>query len=163
MEVQYAPVLPFLSVPDRKKALFAQFKLPGGVVRDASTAGPRKTLGARRKRKMPSPTGGAFAPPKILDASALAALAALEEEGAAEEAPPPPPAAAAPADIAFEPLVLFQAPEGTEGGRTVSVDPILCKFLREHQREGVQFMFDCVHGLKGFDGKGCILAGEPRD
>jgi hypothetical protein len=44
----------------------------------------------------------------------------------------------------------------------VVVDPVVGKFLREHQREGVQFMFDCIHGLKPFDGHGCILAGARR-
>jgi hypothetical protein len=42
----------------------------------------------------------------------------------------------------------------------VVVDPKLTRFLRAHQREGVQFMFDCVTGLKGFAGKGCILADD---
>lgn len=41
----------------------------------------------------------------------------------------------------------------------VSVDPTLCRFLRSHQREGVQFMFDCVTGQRDF-GKGCILADD---
>lgn len=45
------------------------------------------------------------------------------------------------ADV-FEPLVLWEAgPE--EGDHRVSVDPRLCKWLRPHQREGVQFMFEC--------------------
>ena len=42
----------------------------------------------------------------------------------------------------------------------VVVDPKLTKFLRAHQREGVQFVFDCVTGLKGFNGRGCILADD---
>ena len=40
------------------------------------------------------------------------------------------------------------------------VDPILTKFLRAHQREGVQFVFDCLMGIKGFEGSGCILADD---
>ncbi|KAL8449915.1 hypothetical protein Emed_002878 [Eimeria media] len=38
----------------------------------------------------------------------------------------------------------------------------LCCFrwLREHQRQGVQFVFDCIMGLKEFDGYGCILADD---
>jgi SNF2 family DNA or RNA helicase len=43
---------------------------------------------------------------------------------------------------------------------TVVVEPFLCKFLREHQRQGVQFMFECVLGLRDFDGNGCILADD---
>ncbi|KAL2038658.1 hypothetical protein N7G274_008706 [Stereocaulon virgatum] len=42
----------------------------------------------------------------------------------------------------------------------VVVDPILTKHLREHQREGVKFMYECVMGLRGFDGQGAILADE---
>ena len=34
------------------------------------------------------------------------------------------------------------------------------QFLRPHQREGVQFMFECVCGLRKFGGQGCILADD---
>jgi hypothetical protein len=37
---------------------------------------------------------------------------------------------------------------------------MLCKHLREHQREGVQFMFGCVMGFRDFQGSGCILADD---
>lgn len=43
---------------------------------------------------------------------------------------------------AFEPLVLWQAGSDEDDHR-ISVDPRLCKWLRPHQREGVQFMFEC--------------------
>ncbi len=36
----------------------------------------------------------------------------------------------------------------------------MAKWLRPHQREGVQFMYECVMGLKGFPGAGCILADD---
>lgn len=42
----------------------------------------------------------------------------------------------------------------------VFVPPVLGKWLRPHQREGVQFMYECVMGLKPFDGNGCILADD---
>lgn len=42
----------------------------------------------------------------------------------------------------FEPLVLWEAGPGEDDNR-ISVDPRLCKWLRPHQREGVQFMFEC--------------------
>ena len=42
----------------------------------------------------------------------------------------------------------------------VFVPPVLAKWLRPHQREGVQFMYECVMGLKQFEGNGCILADD---
>ncbi|KAI4228223.1 MAG: hypothetical protein L6R36_001802 [Xanthoria steineri] len=42
----------------------------------------------------------------------------------------------------------------------VVVDPILSKKLREHQREGVKFLYECVMGLREFNGQGAILADE---
>lgn len=43
---------------------------------------------------------------------------------------------------------------------SVQVPAVLARKLRPHQREGVQFMYECVMGLKdnGFTGRGCILA-----
>jgi DNA repair and recombination protein RAD54B len=48
----------------------------------------------------------------------------------------------------------------------VVVDPIISKFLRPHQREGVSFLYDCMMGYKGiessngagYEGNGAILA-----
>lgn len=42
----------------------------------------------------------------------------------------------------------------------VVVDPILSKNLREHQREGVKFMYECVMGMRPYNGDGAILADE---
>lgn len=42
----------------------------------------------------------------------------------------------------------------------VVIDPLLCKHLREHQKEGVKFMYECVMGLRPFSGEGAILADE---
>ena len=42
----------------------------------------------------------------------------------------------------------------------VVVDPLLARHLREHQREGVKFMYECVMGIRDFDGQGAILADE---
>uniref|UniRef100_A0A0R3WDK1 Helicase ATP-binding domain-containing protein n=1 Tax=Taenia asiatica TaxID=60517 RepID=A0A0R3WDK1_TAEAS len=72
----------------------------------------------------------------------------------------------------FEPnaLVLYEPPElnAHESLRSdsdkrlvhVVVDPILSKFLRPHQREGVKFMYDCVTGVQIADNYGCIMADE---
>ena len=43
---------------------------------------------------------------------------------------------------------------------SVVIDPILARKLRPHQVEGVKFMYECVMGMRGHDGKGCILADE---
>lgn len=63
-----------------------------------------------------------------------------------------------------EPLVLWQ-PEESENGAAnlvpIVVDPLLVRFLRPHQREGVQFMFECVSGLcSAANIFGCILADD---
>ena len=42
----------------------------------------------------------------------------------------------------------------------VVVDPLLCKHLRDHQRKGVSFLYECVMGMRGFDGEGAVLADE---
>jgi DNA repair and recombination protein RAD54 and RAD54-like protein len=39
------------------------------------------------------------------------------------------------------------------------VPDLACK-LRPHQREGVQFLFECTMKLRGFEGEGCILADD---
>jgi len=42
----------------------------------------------------------------------------------------------------------------------VVLDPFLGQHLREHQREGVKFMYECVMGMRDFNGQGAILADE---
>jgi DNA repair and recombination protein RAD54B len=42
----------------------------------------------------------------------------------------------------------------------VVVDPILSRHLREHQREGVKFLYECVMGMRLNSGQGAILADE---
>ncbi|KAL8429514.1 hypothetical protein Efla_007154 [Eimeria flavescens] len=59
---------------------------------------------------------------------------------------------------AGQPLILYEPRK--EGEHKVEVDPMLTRWLREHQRQGVQFVFDCLMGLKDFDGYGCILADD---
>ncbi|KAG6482364.1 hypothetical protein ZIOFF_058995 [Zingiber officinale] len=63
----------------------------------------------------------------------------------------------------IEPLILWQA-DGTDKTNDlpqIEVDALLVRYLRPHQREGVQFMFECVSGLSGSDGvSGCILADD---
>ncbi|XP_033628194.1 DNA repair and recombination protein RAD54B-like isoform X1 [Asterias rubens] len=42
----------------------------------------------------------------------------------------------------------------------VVLDPYLTSKLRPHQREGVIFLYECVMGMKGFQGNGAILADD---
>jgi DNA repair and recombination protein RAD54B len=42
----------------------------------------------------------------------------------------------------------------------VVVDPFLAQHLRPHQREGVKFLYECVMGLREFNGQGAVLADE---
>lgn len=42
----------------------------------------------------------------------------------------------------------------------VVVDPLLTKSLRQHQREGVKFLYECVMGMRSFNGQGAILADD---
>lgn len=66
-------------------------------------------------------------------------------------------------------VILFTPPEYTDEFRKsnkdevlvhVVVDPVLGRVLRPHQREGVQFMYDCLTGVKIPDYFGCILADD---
>ncbi|UKJ88204.1 recombinational repair protein [Theileria orientalis] len=58
------------------------------------------------------------------------------------------------------PLVLYTSAPEDPVQVTIKVDSILSRFLRDHQRQGVQFIFDCLMGLKDFEGRGCILADD---
>jgi DNA repair and recombination protein RAD54B len=42
----------------------------------------------------------------------------------------------------------------------VVLDPLLARHLRPHQKEGVKFLYECVMGIKEFNGQGAILADE---
>ncbi|KAH8739644.1 DNA repair protein RAD54-like [Cryptosporidium ryanae] len=64
-------------------------------------------------------------------------------------------------NISVNPLVLWNSQD--ESGnviRKIEVDPMLTKWLREHQRQGVMFIFECLMGLRDFNGNGCILADD---
>ena len=63
---------------------------------------------------------------------------------------------------AHERLVLWEPceEERRAGCSTIEVPALLCQFLRPHQREGVQFVFECVQGLKDYAGCGAILADD---
>mmetsp|Transcript_7727 Transcript_7727/g.12495 ORF Transcript_7727/g.12495 Transcript_7727/m.12495 type:complete len:909 (-) Transcript_7727:77-2803(-) len=56
----------------------------------------------------------------------------------------------------LNPVVVYE----TNEGHSVTIEPVLGKFLREHQREGIQFLFECIAGLRPYGGQGCILADD---
>ncbi|OKL56071.1 hypothetical protein UA08_08589 [Talaromyces atroroseus] len=59
--------------------------------------------------------------------------------------------------------LVMKRPKSVPKGQSivdVVVDPFLTKHLREHQREGVKFLYECVMGLRDFNGEGAILADE---
>lgn len=59
-----------------------------------------------------------------------------------------------------EVTVMKPAPLQRYSSHNVFVPPVLAKWLRPHQREGVKFMYDCVMGMKDYDGNGCLLADD---
>ncbi|XP_059139437.1 DNA repair and recombination protein RAD54B-like [Physella acuta] len=42
----------------------------------------------------------------------------------------------------------------------VVVDPYLSSYLRQHQREGVLFLYECIMGMRNYEGLGAILADD---
>lgn len=59
--------------------------------------------------------------------------------------------------------LVFKRPKRAPPGKQivdVVLDPILTKHLRDHQRAGVQFLYECVMDLRDFGGQGCILADD---
>jgi hypothetical protein len=59
-----------------------------------------------------------------------------------------------------EVTILQPALSNAYAKHNVLVPDVLCKWLRPHQREGVQFMYECVMSLRDYRGCGCILAGK---
>ncbi|KAL3447069.1 SNF2 family N-terminal domain-containing protein [Aspergillus insuetus] len=59
-------------------------------------------------------------------------------------------------------LILTRPDSVPKGRRIVDVvvDPLLGKHLRPHQREGVKFLYECVMGMRSFNGEGAILADD---
>ena len=168
----------FLTIPDAMKK---QFTIPSGIRISRANAELRKvkTLGGSRKWR-------ALQPGELLG---MRPLSKVSQEGrdydeddddlcglptGGAEGPP------------FERLILWTDPSwieqekdndkhddsdsaGDEGERKESVESQphrievvhdLARKLRPHQREGVQFLFECTMGLRGFNGEGCILADD---
>ena len=70
----------------------------------------------------------------------------------------------------FQPLIIWEQGQlsdeerakypDREWSENIEVPPCIARFLRPHQREGVQFMAECVLGLRRFRGAGAILADD---
>ncbi|PFH38568.1 SWI2/SNF2-containing protein RAD54 [Besnoitia besnoiti] len=131
-----APIMPLLLVEKGPSILFRPFKSPlKGHQPGVSEESLRKTLGVRLKRSSAFAVG-------------------------AKQFKSPPPAPTSQTLPEANPLVLYMPPPDRPHEKKVEVDPMLTRWLREHQRQGVKFMFDCLMGLKEFQGEGCILADD---
>ncbi|EAN34043.2 SNF2 family protein [Theileria parva strain Muguga] len=132
-----APLFNFLTVEAGTPIILKPFKSPlEGHQPGVSEESQRKTLGCRIKSDTKS---------FLRD---FRAGIYLEKPESLEDLPPD------------NPLVLYTSDPDAEVQVEIKVDSILSRFLRDHQRQGVQFIFDCLMGLKGFNGRGCILADD---
>ena len=57
-------------------------------------------------------------------------------------------------------IILFQWKWNKKAAKVIDVvvDPYLSIHLRPHQREGVNFLYECVMGFRNYGGLGAILA-----
>ena len=135
-----------------------KFKRLGTGGRRADALLKKSCLGPRR----PAPgkalvskflSGRDFAPGEIQAPTALdlSLMEDLDSDAEAVEEEPQP------KYREHEPLILC---EEENGEPAVEVPPLLCQWLRPHQREGVSFVFECVHGMKDYGGAGAILADD---
>lgn len=114
--------------------------------KEVETQDPRKKLNAAAPRSMASKAG--YRNPT------LEKTAVVKKEGNKPVGRHDPNAPGA--------LVMKRPATVPQGKEIVDVvlDPILGQHLREHQREGVKFLYECVMGMRSFDGQGAILADE---
>lgn len=163
LTVKRLPFLSFVNVQPERREQAAQ-KLRQAFVSPCDAAGRTsesnrllqvKTLGMRRRwtGNVSQPLIPHNLPPLVIEDDEPSLDAEPEQPTAIPEEPAAPPAPDAP-----PPLVLWTSEEDPE--LKVVVPTIVGKFLRPHQREGVQFMYDCVSQVRGFDGQGCILADD---
>lgn len=152
LEIQRKPLLPkLLSVSDAAVILKRPFKSPHPNAPARSEA-LKKALVAR-KQFIPWGSGKPFVPPKI------GAFVRVNEEPITSVRVEVHPPVVVELPEGIEPLVLWEPSQGEEG-TPIIVDNALTQFLRPHQREGVQFMFECVCGLRDFDGRGALLCDD---
>ena len=127
--------------------------MPGGVQRQDFTI--TKTLGARRRKA--APPSNTFKLPVAVVSPQLPEPGDDEpDENLITTTTDAAPAAATTSEQTWAPLVLWQPAEGDVGKTAVNVDGVVCKFLRDHQREGVQFMVRSLSEMRsvlGVSGK----------
>eukprot|EP00195_Chlamydomonas_chlamydogama_P012357 CAMPEP_0202906302 /NCGR_PEP_ID=MMETSP1392-20130828/38231_1 /ASSEMBLY_ACC=CAM_ASM_000868 /TAXON_ID=225041 /ORGANISM="Chlamydomonas chlamydogama, Strain SAG 11-48b" /LENGTH=1035 /DNA_ID=CAMNT_0049594745 /DNA_START=120 /DNA_END=3227 /DNA_ORIENTATION=+ len=142
----------YLSLQESERVLKRPFFSPKPGAPAVSDALKRKLVA--RRRFIPWGDNKPFLvpslplPPRIVESANMPAPTPVQDLCSGEVLP-----------AGVEPLVLWEPPEGA-AGQGVVVDNMLLKFLRPHQREGVQFMFECVAGLRLVEGRGCILADD---
>ncbi|XP_062020787.1 protein CHROMATIN REMODELING 25-like, partial [Rosa rugosa] len=148
------PLLPrVLSVTEGATVCRKPFKPPCSKGYDDGNDQLARRLSARRRFV---PWGGSSSAPFFPVIERFPSLPNDAEKDVVEEIVTLPPG--------IDPLVLWQPEEFEDGDANmvqIVVDPLLVRFLRPHQREGVQFMFDCVAGLNSAANiHGCILADD---
>jgi len=153
LQVQRKPMIRGLQCQNVAAVLAQPFRAPFAGATAGHSAELARRLAARRRFVPWGSTSNIAHPGRPLGVAGPVGLGLgipKPAEDVPEELPP-----------GVEPLVLWEGfdAEGKELP-PVSVDNMLVKFLRPHQREGVKFMFECVMGLRGFDGNGCILADD---
>nr|GEW51041.1 protein chromatin remodeling 25 [Tanacetum cinerariifolium] len=139
-----------LSVSEREAVLKRPFKPPCADGYSNHNEQLARRLCAR-KRFVP---WGSNRPVLVQITNRLDVPVSVEEEVPEESTELPP---------EIEPLILWQNEKAEDGDGSllrIEVNHVLVKFLRPHQREGVQFMFECVSGLCSADINGCILADD---
>ena len=153
--IRRARIAPFLSIrPGR--GIRSRFKTPCPHLRTAASDVhlKKRTLGVKRRR-----TGASSYARNAENVGVSCENMPLFAEEVESEASGGEDAAEIVVDEAvsreFVPLVLWEptdpVEDGEEPGKPVVVDPILCQWLREHQRVGLQFVFDCMIGRRGLD------------
>ncbi|RQM20991.1 hypothetical protein B5M09_000202 [Aphanomyces astaci] len=152
MVIKNLPFLSFLNPLRDLECLFKPFKSPCESLRTQESVRllSVKTLGSRR-RWGNVPTSMTQVQPAVDVVMDYVPEVVPQEDKVEEKKKDDEPVA--------EPLVLWS---GVVDGKDVEVvvPEVIGKFLRPHQREGVQFVFDCVSGNRGFAGNGCILADD---
>ncbi|XP_075477166.1 protein CHROMATIN REMODELING 25 isoform X3 [Primulina tabacum] len=151
IEVKRQSLFPRIySVKDAEASLRMPFKPPSSTGYSDNKELTRKLLA--RKRFVP---WGSTRPVLINITNKFHIPITIEKEDLEESTSLPP---------GIEPLVLWQPEISNERDSdlvSIMVDHMLVKYLRPHQREGVQFMFDCVSGvLSDANINGCILADD---